>query len=160
LTKTTTKKPTKRKARKPRPRVKKRNWREALDALKSDATYEDLLRFERTAKPAKEVDQRRKVPIQELIVAEKVFQWRGAHSDLHAEEGHMRELMRVLELGRDLAPIVIKRLERSCLLSMDIIGWPPTQRKVRQPSQCNISTALWKGHISNRSNSTSETSSP
>jgi hypothetical protein len=110
LTKTTTKKPIKRKARKPRPRVKQRNWREALNSLKRDATYEDLLTIEQTAKPAKEVDQRRKVPIKELIVAEKVFQWRGAHSDLHAEERHMRELIRALELGRDLAPIIIKRL--------------------------------------------------
>jgi hypothetical protein len=75
------------KARKPRPRVKKRNWREALNALKSDETYENLLSIERTAKPVKEVDQRRRVPIKELIVAEKVFQWRGQHSDFTPRSG-------------------------------------------------------------------------
>jgi ParB/Sulfiredoxin domain len=110
LSKTTTKKQTKRKARRPRSRAKQRNWREALNSLKHDATYEDLKTIERTAKPPIEVDQRRNVPIRELIVAEKVFQWRGEHSDLHAEERHMRELIRALELGRDLAPIIIMRL--------------------------------------------------
>jgi hypothetical protein len=110
LSRATTKKQTKRKGRKPRARVKQRNWREALNALKRDATYEDLKSIERTAKLAREVDQRRNVPIRELIVAEKVFQWRGEHSDLHAEERHMRELIRALELGRDLAPIVLKKL--------------------------------------------------
>jgi ParB-like nuclease domain len=110
LSKATTRKQKKRKGRKPRARAKARNWREALNALKGDATYEDLKSIERTARPAREVDQRRNVPIQELIVAEKVFQWRGEHSDLHAEERHMRELIRALELGRGLAPIVILKL--------------------------------------------------
>jgi hypothetical protein len=99
------KKQTKRKARKPRSRAKQRNWREALNALKHDATYEDLKGVERTAKPASEVDKRRNVPIRELIVAEKVFQWRGEHSDLHAEERHMRELIRALVHSRPSDPV-------------------------------------------------------
>jgi hypothetical protein len=45
--------------------------------------------------------------VAELVVAENVFQWRGEHSDLHAEERHMRELMRALELGQDLEKIVV-----------------------------------------------------
>jgi hypothetical protein len=100
----------KRRGRKPRPQVKSRNWREALNPLKRDATFENLKDIERTARPAKEVDQRSEVPIRELVVAEKVFQWRAGHSDLHAEDRHMRELMRTLELGRHLLPIVILRL--------------------------------------------------
>ncbi len=110
MQKTAAGKQTKRKARKPRSRAKQRKWREALNPLKKDLTYEGLTNIEKASKPAKAPDGRQRVPIKELIVAEKVFQWRGEHSDLHAEERHMRELIRTLELGRDLAPIVIMKL--------------------------------------------------
>ena len=43
-------------------------------------------------------------------MAENVFQWRGEHSDLHAEERHMRELMRVLGMDRDLEPVDVIQL--------------------------------------------------
>ncbi len=99
----------KRKARKPRTIIKPRKWREALEALRSEDTYEDLLGLERTAKPSNMTDEPW-VSVKKLVVAEKVFQWRGEHSDLHAEERHMRELMRTLELGRNLQPIVVIRL--------------------------------------------------
>ena len=87
--------------------MKPREWRDALGALKSDVTYEDLAKIEFDAKPLSASDKRRRVPIKELVVAENVFQWRGEHSDLLQEESIMRELMRVLELGRgDAANLV------------------------------------------------------
>jgi hypothetical protein len=102
-------KPTRR-ARKPRTIVKPRKWREALEPLRSEVTLENLLEIERASTPAKTVDERQHVPIKQLVVAEKAFQWRGEHSDLHAEEKHMRELMRALELKRNLQPIVVTRV--------------------------------------------------
>jgi ParB-like nuclease domain len=93
---------------KARPIPKVRKWREALNALRSEATYDDLAKLAREPKPSKPLKLR--VEISELVVAEKVFQWRGEHSDLHAEERHMRELMRVLQLGRDLEPIDVIQL--------------------------------------------------
>lgn len=100
----------KRRARKPRVIVKPRKWREALERLRSEDTFEDLLKIERASTPSKAVDERKRVPIRELVVAERAFQWRGEHSDLHAEEQHMRELMRALELSRNLQPIIVTRL--------------------------------------------------
>lgn len=96
--------------RKPRAIVKSRKWRDALNALRSDQTYEDLAGIERSSKPMDVADERRRVPIKELVVAEKAFQWRGEHSDLFAEERHMRELIRTLELGQNLLAIVVKRI--------------------------------------------------
>jgi ParB-like nuclease domain len=91
--------------------MKPRKWRDALKALRSDVTYEDLLWLQRTAKPSKAPDEPR-VPIKSLVVAEKAFQWRGEHSDLQGEERHMRELMRALELDRKLQPIVVSGLSK------------------------------------------------
>ena len=96
--------------RKPRPIIKRRNWRDALNALKSNETYEDLAKIERNSKPLNAAEERRDVPIKNLVIAEKVFQWRGEHSDLLAEDRLMRELMRALELGQQLEPILVKRL--------------------------------------------------
>jgi len=84
---------------------KVRKWREALNALRSNATYDDLALLAREPKPKKKVTPR--LPIADLVIADKVFQWRGEHSDLHAEERHMRELIRVVELGRELEPIIV-----------------------------------------------------
>lgn len=97
-------------ARKPHPIVKRRKWRDVLNELRSDQTYEDLAGIERSSKPMDVADERRRVPIKELVVAEKAFQWRGEHSDLFAEERHMHELMRTLELGQNLLAIVVKRI--------------------------------------------------
>jgi hypothetical protein len=96
-----------RKARKPRTKVKPRKWRDALNALRTQSSYEDLKKIEGNAPRGKTSDERRWVPVAELVLAEKVFQWRGEHSDLHAEERHMRELTRALELGQNLEPIVV-----------------------------------------------------
>jgi hypothetical protein len=70
-----------------------------------DVTYDELSKIAR-GKPAK-ADGRKRVPVTELFVAEKVFQWRSPHADLQAEERHMRELMRNLDQGGELAPIVV-----------------------------------------------------
>lgn len=102
----------KRKTRKPRMKVKPRKWRDALNSLRSDNTYDDLKKLQGNAPRLQTSDERRWVPVNELLVAEKVFQWRGEHSDLHAEERHMRELMRTVELGRDLEPIVVITLRK------------------------------------------------
>ena len=101
-------KQSRRKASKARPIAKVRKWRQALNALRSTATYDDLAKLAGEPKPPKTLKSR--VEISELVVAEKVFQWRGEHSDLHAEERHMRELMRVLQLGRDLEPVDVVQL--------------------------------------------------
>jgi hypothetical protein len=98
------------KTRKPRAKVKSRKWREALSELRTQSSYEELKKIEGNAPRGKTPDERRWVPIAELVVAEEVFQWRGEHSDLHAEERHMRELMRTLELGQNLEPIVVTTL--------------------------------------------------
>ena len=102
----------KRKAQKPRTKVKPRKWRDALNALRTQSSYEDLKKTEGNAPRGKASDGRAWVPISELVVAENVFQWRGEHSDLHAEERHMRELMRALELGQDLERIVVITLRK------------------------------------------------
>jgi hypothetical protein len=84
---------------------KVRKWREALDALRSPETFEDLAQIE-SETTKKVVDNRKRVPVNEVVVAEKVFQWRGEHSSLQAEELHMRELMRGLEI-RDLQAVTV-----------------------------------------------------
>jgi ParB-like chromosome segregation protein Spo0J len=68
--------------------------------------YEELAKVKRHAKPAA-LESRKRVPITDLFVAEQVFQWRRPHSDLQAEERHMGELMRALEQGRELEPILV-----------------------------------------------------
>jgi len=83
---------------------------EALNPLRSAATYADLAKLKRSANQEIVADERSRVPVSELVIAEKVFQWRGENSDLHAEERHMRELMRTLELGHKLEPIVVVKL--------------------------------------------------
>ncbi len=102
----------KRKARKPRTKIKPRKWRDALNALRTQSSYEDLKKIEGNAPRGKASDERRWVPIAELVVVEDVFQWRGEHSDLQAEERHMRELMRTLDLSRNLEPIVVITLRK------------------------------------------------
>ena len=104
---TAARKKAERRARKPRTLIKPRKWREALNALRCEDTYEDLERIERHTKPTKIADESRRVPISELVVVERAFQWRSEYSDLHAEERHMRELTRTLELGRNLQRIVV-----------------------------------------------------
>ena len=102
----------KRKTPKPRAKIKPRKWREALNELRTQSSYEELEKIEGNAPRGKASHERRWVPIAELVVAENVFQWRGEHSDLHAEELHMRELMRTLELGQNLEPIVVITLRK------------------------------------------------
>lgn len=92
------------KARRPQPKVKVRKWHDALETQRSDAAYADLARAYTKPKTA---DKRKSVPISELVVAEKVFQWRGLHSDIQAEERQMGELIRILGLGRQLEPILV-----------------------------------------------------
>jgi hypothetical protein len=92
------------KLRKPRPKVKVRKWHDALEKRRSDAVYADLARAYTKPRTA---DKRKSVPVSEIVVAEKVFQWRGLHSDIQAEERQMRELIRVLDLGRELEPILV-----------------------------------------------------
>jgi ParB-like nuclease domain len=98
------------KRRKPRTKIRTRKWREALNPLRSAATYADLAKLKRSANQEIVADGRSRVPVSELVIAEKVFQWRSEYSDLHAEERHMRELMRTLELGHKLEPIVVVKL--------------------------------------------------
>lgn len=102
------KKQSRRTASKARPIAKVRKWREALNTHTSKATYDDLAKLAREPKPPKTLKSQ--VKVSELVVAENVFQWRGEHSDLLAEERHMRELMRVLQLGRDLEPVDVIQL--------------------------------------------------
>jgi hypothetical protein len=101
-----------RKTKKPRTKMKPRKWRDALNALATQCAYEDLKKIEGQAPREKASDERRWIPVAELVVAENVFQWRSEHSDLHAEELHMRELMRTLELGQNLEPIVVITLRK------------------------------------------------
>ena len=101
-------KQSRRTASKVQPIPKLRKWRQALNALRSTATYDDLAKLAGEPKPPKTLKSQ--VEISELVVAENVFQWRGEHSDLHAEERHMRELRRVLQMGRDLEPVDVIQL--------------------------------------------------
>ncbi len=97
------------KTKKPRksvPLVKPREWREALAERRVDVTYDDLAGIVSRTKAALP-EKRKVVPVAELFVAEKVFQWRGENSDIQAEQRLMRELMRVLKLGRSLAPVLV-----------------------------------------------------
>ena len=100
----------KRRRRTPRTQVKPRKWRTVLEPQRSQATYDDLKHIERTSTQTKIADEPRQVPIRKLVIAERAFQWRGEHSDIHAEERHMRALMRGLEINRKLQPIVVLKL--------------------------------------------------
>jgi hypothetical protein len=51
-------------------RARRRNWRELLDPLMSNETYEDLVNIERNA-VAKAADGPRRIPISEIVVAER-----------------------------------------------------------------------------------------
>jgi hypothetical protein len=88
-------------------RARKRDWRALLKPLRSEQTYEDLEKIECEVGPAKTADTRRRIPINELVVAENVFQWRGRYSNLQAQDAHMRELVRALETGKDLEPVTV-----------------------------------------------------
>jgi hypothetical protein len=80
---------------KPRhPIPKPRKWREALTDRVSHQTYEDLAKIERET-PRRNPPTTRKLLIKDIAVAPLVFQWRGEHSDLMAEERHMSALSRV-----------------------------------------------------------------
>jgi hypothetical protein len=93
------------KARKPRVILKVRKWQDALEQQRTATTFDDLAKANR--KPPTSADTRKSVPVSEIVVAEKVFQWRGLHSNILAEDDHMRGLIGVLALGRELEPVLV-----------------------------------------------------
>jgi hypothetical protein len=66
-----------------------------LDHETSNVTLEALLEAEGTQQRI--IDRLELLPLAALRVADKVFQWRHFNSELGVEEGHIKELARVLE---------------------------------------------------------------
>ena len=81
----------------------------------SDVSEADLLKIERTK--ARRMDRPRTLPLSEVHVADKVFQWRNRNENIAPSMRHLEELTRVLKTTKKpLDPIVVTPVGRKFYL--------------------------------------------